>query len=292
MQNTVQNIVQKNVQNIIQNIDPDGAARAFEAMLPLLDAQNEIRRNNINIDKAIIHAASVGRMVKQPEVRARFANLPAGEFDQLCVDRLETTSLAAWYVTVSRNSASVQSSGTKIAESDIEAGVLLKQRMIKVIDYHVGHLTEVSTELDSIREGTGYLDMASDLLRLGALYLRYIAEISGDTRHYRAEDREEAGRLAHTVHQVLGDGRDTDARYWNGYLPRAWSLMVDTYEEVSAAGRWLYRHENGEQRFPSLYAIGRQRRSRRPDEDAPEGNDGNDSPNDNDSPDQGDVIAG
>lgn len=278
MQNTVQSIFQSNV----QNIEPDGAARAFEAMLPLLDAQNELRRSNTSVDKAIIHAASVGRMVKQPEVRVRFAGLPAGEFDQQHAERLETVSLAAWHVTVSRNSATVQTSGTKISESDIEAGMLLKQRMIKVIEYHVGHLGEVNTELVSIREGTGYLDMANDLMRLGTLYQRYIAEISGDTRHYRAEDREDAGRLAHSVHQVLGDGRDTDARYWNGYLPRAWSLMVDTYDEVSAAGRWLYRHENGEMRFPSLYAIGRQRRSRRPDEDAPAGND---------SPDQGDIIA-
>jgi hypothetical protein len=287
MRNTVQNIFQSN----IQNIEPDGAARAFEAMLPLLDAQNELRRSNTSVDKAIIHAASVGRMVKQPEVRVRFAGLPAGEFDQQQVERLETVSLAAWHVTVSRNSATVQSSGTKISESDIEAGMLLKQRMIKVIEYHVGHLGEVSTELTSIREGTGYLDMANDLMRLGTLYQRYIAEISADTRHYRAEDREDAGRLAHSVHQVLGDGRDTDARYWNGYLPRAWSLLVDTYDEVSAAGRWLYRHENGEMRFPSLYAIGRQRRSRRPDEDAPAGPAGLAGPDGNDSPDQGDVIA-
>ena len=47
-------------------------------------------------------------------------------------------------------------------------------------------------------------------------------------------------------------------------LLRAWSLLITTYQEVSAAGRWLFRHENGEARFPSLYTIGRQRRSRRP----------------------------
>ena len=33
---------------------------------------------------------------------------------------------------------------------------------------------------------------------------------------------------------------------------------------MSAAGRWLFRDENGETRFPSLYTVGRQpRRSRR-----------------------------
>jgi hypothetical protein len=55
-------------------------------------------------------------------------------------------------------------------------------------------------------------------------------------------------------------------RYWSNYLTRAWSLLVITYGEVSAAGRWLFRQENGEERFPSLYTVGRQRRSRRPDQ--------------------------
>jgi hypothetical protein len=81
---------------------------------------------------------------------------------------------------------------------------------------------------------------------------------------------------------VLGDGRSSDARYWSDYLGRAWSLLVITYGEVSATGRWLFRHEDGESRFPSLYAAGRQRRSRRPDE-----SDG--SPDD--GPDDGDVIG-
>jgi hypothetical protein len=51
---------------------------------------------------------------------------------------------------------------------------------------------------------------------------------------------------------VLRDGRNVSARYWSNYQTRAWSLMLITYGEVSAAGRWLFRHENGEERFPSL----------------------------------------
>ncbi len=92
-------------------IDPDGAALAFEAVLPLLHAQTETRRSNTSFDKAILHAASTGRMIKQPEVRAKFAGMPAGDFDQQHVDLLETVALATWHVTVSLESASVQRSG-------------------------------------------------------------------------------------------------------------------------------------------------------------------------------------
>lgn len=254
--------------NLTEIIDPDGARLAFEAVRPLLDAQTQTRRSNTSFDKAILHAASIGRMVKQPGVRARFAGMPAGDFDQQHVDRLETVALAAWHVAVSLQSAAVQTSGARISEADVAAGTRLKKRMIKVIEYHLGHLDEVATELAAIRLGSGYLDLACDLVRLAALYQRHAADLGADTRHYQAEDRERAGRLAHAIHQVLGDGRATDADYWSDYLARAWALLVATYSEVSAAGRWLYRHEQGEQRFPSLYTVGRRRRARRADEDA------------------------
>jgi hypothetical protein len=259
------------MKNILAIIDPDGAALAFEAVLPLLDAQAETRRSNTSFDKAILHAASTGRMIKQPEMRARFAGLPAGDFDQQHVDRLETVALAAWHVTVSLESASVQSSGARIAEADIEEGTRLKQRMIKVVEYHLGHVDEVSTELTAIRAGAGYLDMASDLVRLAALYQRHAGDLGADTRHYRAADRDRAGRLGHAIHQVLGDGRERDADYWSDYLARAWALLVVTYGEVSVAGRWLYRHENGDARFPSLYTVGRRRRGRPAGGDAGDG---------------------
>lgn len=120
------------MKNITAIIDPDGAALAFEAVLPLLDAQTETRRSNTSFDKAILHAASTGRMIKQPEMRAKFAGLPAGDFDQQHADLLETVALAAWHVTVSLESASVQSSGARISEVDIAEGTKLKKRMSKV----------------------------------------------------------------------------------------------------------------------------------------------------------------
>lgn len=256
------------MKNLTEIIDPDGARLAFEAVRPLLDAQTQTRRSNTSLDKAILHAASIGRMVKQPGVRARFAGMPAGDFDQQHVERLETVALAAWHAAVSLESASVQTSGARISEADVAEGTKLKKRMIKVLEYHLGHLDEVAKELAAIRTGSGYLDLADDLVRLAALYLHHAADLGADTRHYRAADRDRAGRLAHAIHQVLGDGRDTDANYWSDTLARAWALLVATYSEVSAAGRWLYRHEQGEQRFPSIYTVGRRRRARPVDADA------------------------
>ena len=253
------------MQEIIDDIPPEKARLAFEQVLALLDAQDELRRANTNLDRAVIYAASVGRMVQQPALRARFASLPAGEFDIQHVDRLEPAALATWYASLMLRSASLAPGG-KIPESVVADGMALKHIMLKVLEYNLGHDPEISAELIDIRQGTGHMDLARDLLRLATLYRAHAAALATDVRHYQADDAETAGRTAHAIHQVLGDGRDTNMRYWGNYLARAWSLLVITYAEVSAAGLWLLRHENGEVRFPSLYTVGRQRRGRRPDE--------------------------
>ncbi|HWN66659.1 MAG TPA: hypothetical protein VNM90_03405, partial [Haliangium sp.] len=248
------------MRQIIEEIDGAKARIAFDATVPLLDAQTELRRANTGVDKVIVFGATTGRMVMQPAVLTRFASLPASEFDLQHVLRLEQVALAAWHARLSLRSALV-TAGIKIPESVMNDGTALKQLMLKVLEYNLGDNEDVVAELLDIRDGTGYVDLASDLVRLAALYQRFAQTLILDVRYYKADDADLASRTAQAIHQVLGDGRNTSMRTWSNYVARAWSLLVITYGEVSAAGRWLFRHENGEALFPSLYTIGRQRRS-------------------------------
>lgn len=251
--------------DIMEGIDPEAAPRAYEAMLPLLDALTGKRAAmNTPMPRAIVFAASVGRMVKQPDMRAMFASLPPAHFDMQYVDRLESAALAAWFAELCTRTAAALASGAKLPEEVEAAAILYKTRMIRVIEYNLDHIKEVVTELESIRAGNGHMDLASDLMRLAVIFKAHAARLSQDTQRYQASDAEAAMRYATTIHQVLGDGRRSDAAYWSDYLSRAWTLLVTTYEEVAAAGRWLYRHDNGDTMFPSLYTISRQRRSRKP----------------------------
>lgn len=252
------------MQEIIDGMDPEKARLAFTEVRPLLDAQTDIRRANTDMHKAAVVAAAVGRMVTQPEMRAVFATLPADRFDIAHVDRLEPISLATWHALLCLRNAVALTTGAKIPEDVVASATSLKQLMLKVLDYYVGHMSEVDKLLGDIRGGTGYMDLAYDLARLRELYVTHAPTLAVDTVRYRATDADEAGRLSGAIHQVLGDGRHSDAQHWTDYVARAWSLLVITYEEVSAAGIWLFRHENGEALFPSLYAIGRRRR--RPDQ--------------------------
>jgi hypothetical protein len=255
--------------DIMEGIDPEAAPRAFEAVLPLLDAWTGERcSTNTSVPKAIVFAASVGRLVKQPVMRAVFTTLPVTHFDILHLDRLESVAMAAWHADLCTRTAEALVSGAKLPPDFLAGATVYKTRMVRVIEYNLDDIKEVVTELDSIRPGNGHMDLASDLMRLAVIFKAHAARLSQDTQRYQASDAEAAMRYATTIHQVLGDGRRSDAAYWSDYLSRAWSLMVTTYEEVAAAGRWLYRHDNGETMFPSLYAIGRQRRRRKPADEA------------------------
>jgi hypothetical protein len=256
---------------IIGDIDPNAGSVAFEALQPRLATLTEVRATTTDIRKALIHAASIGRMVLAPEMLAAFQTLPADRFDMEHVELLQSAALATWHAALCLRTAGVQGTAAKVPEDIIISSTEVKQRMIKVLDYVVGTVDGVGDQVADIRGGTGYIDRADDMMRLADMYDIHIDAISGDSIHYRDTDATTARTLAHSIYMVLGDGRSSDVRYWTDYQARAWTFLITTYDEVAAAGRWLFRHENGDALFPSLYAVGRQpRRGRRGGDELPE----------------------
>jgi hypothetical protein len=236
---------------------------AFEALLPAIEAQTRLRRANTDLHRAIIFAAAVGREVRKPEVRAEFARLPPECFDIAHLDRLETAADAAYYAYLQLEHATPLHTDARLPAPVVAQAVALKQRMLRVLGYNLDHLDGVNLQLADIRPATGYLLLPYDLLRLASLYQEHAATLAVDVRRYQAGDAATAGRLALEMNQVLGDGMPSDTRYWTEYLSRAWTLLVVTYGEVSATGRWLFRARNGKTRFPSLYTVGRRPRRRK-----------------------------
>jgi hypothetical protein len=251
---------------ITQKVDSEGARKAFEVLKPRLDQQTELRRITVDVEKAAALAAAIGRAVRAPEMRSMFAQLPAQVFDIRHVDELEMAGLATWHAVVELASARVGASHSRVPLELVEQASALKQRMLTVAEYHLGHDPDTAAQLADIRQGKGYTDLAADLLRLGRIYEASEAELIQDRRHYRASDRHEASRLAHRIYEYVGKNASSDAQHWADYVQRAWTFMIATYEEVSAAGRWLYRHDSGDDKFPSLFSSLRQPpRSRTPE---------------------------
>lgn len=240
-------------------MDPAAAEKAFSSLKSSLLALRTDRLTAVNVDvqRAAITACSVGRWVKQPEVRARYAALPVKEFKVAQVDDLESVALAAWHITIELLTAGSGSSEAMLPISLVEEATVVKQRMLSLLEYYLSDHPTDGKEVASIKTGTGYADLASDLLRLAKLYRKHAAAVALDTKHYVATDEHDAKRHGMAIVKLLGDAKNVDEKVWTDLLARAWTLLNTTYDEVSAAGEWLFRHEGGTARFPSLYVSGR-----------------------------------
>jgi len=204
--------------------------------------------------------------VTRPAVRSRFARLPADEFSVVCVDQLGTTARGAAFAKSMHLGASSRGGESRLPLMLVQRAGVLKARMMKLATYHFEDDLQVGAEVESIRLGSGYLDLASDLSRLARLYTVHRAQIERDPKHYRAADEGDAAALAAEIVRALDGNPNADERAWADRLTRAWTLLKITYEEVQAAGLFIFRGEGALARFPPLASLAH-RPARRSDEE-------------------------
>jgi hypothetical protein len=240
-----------------QKMDSERARDAFEELRPRLDQLEELRRANVDVEKAAAQAVVIGHMVQEPEVREMFEQLSPRVFDMRHVDSLEKAALATLHALAEHRDAAVHVSRGRVPPDTLEAATTLKQDMLRLVNYHLRDEHTVAIIAD-IESGQGHADLASDLLRLSKLYEVNHERLAQDHTYYRPEDAARADEIARRIYAHLGGDTDSEERTWAGYVQRTWTLLLDTYDEISAAGRWLYRKDNGEERFPSLIASQRQ----------------------------------
>jgi hypothetical protein len=113
-------------------------------------------------------------------------------------------------------------------------------------------------ELDRLRPGTGHCDLANDLLGYARIYEMRADVVRADRKHCRAGDAARARELAGAVIQRLSAAMTPKARAAYDRYVRVWTLLMQRYDEVRAAGLWLFRKDaRAQQRFPSLFAAAR-----------------------------------
>jgi hypothetical protein len=240
-------------------IDPAAAQKAFTAILPrLLDLKpDELLTARLDLQKAAIAAVGVGRMVQAPKVRARFHNLPVKEFHQTYVDDLETIALAAFHANVELLRASAKSTEAKLPVSLVLHATAVKQRLLRLLECHFGDDPTDGPEIADIKLGMGYADLAYDLLRLAKLYEKRCTDDKLAPKRYLATDATDARSYAQEILHILDEAKHEDEKTWTDLVNRCLTLLVQVYGVVSAAGRWLYRKEDGAARFPPLYVMAR-----------------------------------
>jgi hypothetical protein len=136
-------------------------------------------------------------------------------------------------------------------------------------EYYLLDDPELGPEVLRLRPGVGYRDLAADLLGYADLYTKRHDVVRQDRKYYRATDRDEAVRIAEQILELLGETLGPTGRTASSLLGRTFDLLRAAYQDVSETGRWLLRADPERERlFPSIYSVGRSRRSRRTGEKA------------------------
>jgi hypothetical protein len=231
----------------------EAAWRALEREIEAIAAGSIVPRR-APVLQLVSEAMRIAEDIGRPEVRARFARLPADEFDVRHVDRLGLAALALFWANGQFLSVTSKTTVAKLPTDLAERATERKKRMFTVLEYHCAHIPAVVAELDDIRAGTGYADLSNDLMRLASLYRDHHDEIAGDTRHYRAGDEAGARADAEEITRLLRASQTSAEREWSGRVARAWTLLWTTYEqEIRPAAQFLFRRDpDVGNRFPSL----------------------------------------
>jgi hypothetical protein len=105
--------------------------------------------------------------------------------------------------------------------------------------------------LTSIREGSGHLDAANDLLALADMYERLRGRDQGRLEELpRFADVKLARELADKVIAALGGPSTPDAKQWRNYQARVFTLLDRHHQEAVRVGRFLWHYEGGRRAVP------------------------------------------
>ncbi|MDC3960549.1 hypothetical protein [Polyangium jinanense] len=257
--------------------DPVKGKQAFDVLFPHYKTMPVESLAVVNADAGLAAVAALGLAARasEPKLLARYKSLPPSEFDAALVELLPTAAWACWYAATEDQKARALSTEGKLPAELVQKALGIEARMQALCEYHLNDHPEVGPYLAMLRAGTGHRDLAADLLGYATVYRDHYDTLKDDKKHFRATDADDAVKAAEEILASLGARLSPEARVAGEHLARAFTVLLDTYEEVAATGRWLLRHEpTPEKTFPSLYSVIRSRaggRSKKKPEPAPAG---------------------
>lgn len=226
-----------------QPIDPAQAQAAYAALESELKAlpANALIPVRVDAQQAATHAYGLALRDSAPERAPGFQKLvKAGVIDAHPAERLERAALAAWYARQQQLRFAAPA-GVLVTAPVAQQADAVKHRMLKVVEYAFGDDPRFSTEIATIRSGTGYQDTANDLQQLADLYETpdITRVIKHDPVNYRSTDVADARRLAGQIFTALGQDAP-DAAAWTDRTQRAYTHLTDVYNEHVYAGDLLF----------------------------------------------------
>jgi hypothetical protein len=234
--------------------------RALSLLKPKLTAigKKDFESLRVDIGAASIAALGVSKRSRSPALRSRFEKLASiGEFDLGDLELLELAALATQQARQDADKALAKGESPKVPLGVVKEAAEIEKRMQGACEHALTAIPEAHDELERLRPGISYRDLAGDLEGYADLYDRYPADVKLDGINYKDGDAKRARSLARAIYEALGDDLTNRDKASLETLTRAWTLLSETYDRVATVGRFLLRSENPNLAFPSLFVAGR-----------------------------------
>ena len=163
------------------------------------------------------------------------------------------------YVRLKSERLSTLENQVKVSPALVDEALTHKGKLVNMVEYQLGDDPEVALELASIKSGTGYFDVASDLTRLARAVETHKAILELDLKHYQPDDAPRAMRVAKLVVDELGQA-DTRDKAWNERYAKVWAVLCHYYNEVTVTGQYIFRNTPNANRFRNLAVAARTQR--------------------------------
>lgn len=250
------------------SVDEQTGAAALRRLRPRLMALSaaEVAPLPLNLRSAALAALGVYGLIEANGLRGRLEALGRlGEFDLEQLQLLPDLARATFYCRLKFEQGTALRSDAMVPAALASRGQELRRRMLKLLDFYFEDDPQVSPKLDFIRRGTGYQDLAEDLLGLAEQYREHKTRLRGATDYYKASDERDAARIAAELLSWLsgdaaGGSASPELATLSDLAARASLLLVRAYDEVTAAAAYLCRRDPAlAARFQSLYTLSRSR---------------------------------
>jgi hypothetical protein len=218
-----------------------------------------LSRRGTNVHLAAVKLVQVGKSLRSDEGKAAFDPLRAADFDMTLLDLVEPASRAVIYLETQVELAAVGASQVKLPLDLVTKATEVRGRMLKVVSYYLDDDPVIGPQIAFIISGQGYLDLQKDLVQLATIYHGSQSVIAGDTGSYRPTDEADAFNLAARIEDELEAQTGEKLKGLQDQALRAWTLLNEVWDEVCAAGRFIYRKrpEQAARFAASAFALGR-----------------------------------
>ncbi len=235
-------------------LDTTSGQKHFEAiradLLALKDA--DLVQPNVDMEKLAMATLSIVDRANEPKLRARFDALPKEEFAKGTIDSLEQAAHAMLHVAIRARSESAGSTKVKVDPALMQEAIELRDVMLRVITYNLFHMPSVMAEVEDIKQGSGYLDGASDLSRTSGIYTANAAELAIDKKYYEPAHAAEAVRLAGLIRESIRASTN-QSELWADFAPRIFTHLTGLFKDVQETAHWLLRRDPvGRDNFPAI----------------------------------------